>query len=110
MVSDVVTALDLFNNGHIHWSSCTLGLVFLPFGARIVEAFVQFAKCYKITKASTFPFFKSRKNAARLKVLLQKMPNLLWSFPFCQPFRQAQHIFDHYMLIFQFVFSNHVPY
>jgi hypothetical protein len=87
MVSDVVTALDFFNNDHIHWSGCTFGLVFLPFGARIVEVFVQIAKCYKITKASSFPFFRSRKNEARLKVLLQVMPNLLWTFPFFQPFR-----------------------
>jgi len=89
MVTDVVTAVDFFNNGHIYWSICTIGLVFLPFGARIIQVFVQIASCYKISKSSTFPFLKTRKNEARLRVLSEEMPSLLWTFPLFQPLRQV---------------------
>jgi hypothetical protein len=90
MVSDVVTALDFFNNGHFYWGCCTLGLVFLPFGPKIIQIIIRLARCYNITKTSTFPFIRSRKNEARLKILFQEMPNFLWNFPLFQPIRQVQ--------------------
>jgi hypothetical protein len=100
MVSDVVTALDFFNNGNFYWCSCTLGLVFIPFGPKIIPIIIQLAKCYRITKTSTFPFFRSRKNKARLKILFHEKPNFLWNFPLFQPIRQVQKMCNSHLGIF----------
>ena len=99
-VTDVVTAMDFFNNGHIYWGCCTIGIVFLPFGARIIPIVAKIGTCYKITKISTFPFFKSQKNGARLKVLSQELPSLLWTFPLFQPLRQVWHTLSNHIIMF----------
>jgi hypothetical protein len=100
MVTDVVTAIDFFNNNHFNWGCCTIGLVFLPLGARIIQIIIRWATCYKITKTSAFPFFGSIKNEARLKILSQEMPNYLWNFPLFQPIRQVQKMCNSHKRIF----------
>lgn len=94
IVSDFITSAKFFWTGDLDWGLCTLGLVLLPWVAKILTNFGP----YLINNAHKFFYFCSGKPLGYFDPLFKgkghyryfyskKLVDLIWSFPTFLPIR-----------------------
>ena len=76
--TDILTAKHFFETGNYYWGICTVLPLFAPFVARVIQTLIQVAMCIKSIR---------HVNDVRLEILLQELPNLVWTFPLLQQIR-----------------------
>ena len=87
VLTDILTAVQFFYDGDFYWCLCTSTLLFAPFSARVIQAFVRVIMCIRVDHNFCIPV--CRMNSVRLQILMQELPNLMWSFPLLQPIRSV---------------------
>jgi len=76
IISDVLTAIQFFSNGHVNWGLSTLLPIFAPMTVRILVAIWNLLKvCYY------------NKDIPRKEVQIKALPSLIWHIPFLNPIK-----------------------
>ena len=90
VVTDILTAADLFSRGDFYWGLFTCFPIFAPFVAHIFLALNSLQKCFQIKLKQDNSILRRlvvEKSSAKLEIELRQLPELVWKFPLLHPLR-----------------------
>ena len=81
IITDILSALDFFQRGHVYWGLFTMLPIIAPFIVQCIITLLNLPRCFKIVGKCL------ELDEARFSIWQNDVWKLLWHFPLFQPIR-----------------------